>query len=85
MVISGWWVGEDPLWAELKYVFIMYGAQYVMMDGAEPMPMLPVDNWDTFLLVSPLWVGQKKYCSHPVFFIILGALPRYGALGLEQR
>ena len=44
MVISGWWVGEDPLWAELKSVFIKYGAQYVMMDGAEQMPMLPVDN-----------------------------------------
>ena len=44
MVTSGWWVEEDQLWAELKSVFIMYGAQYVMMDGAEMMPMLHVDN-----------------------------------------
>ena len=29
---------------ELKYVIIMYGAQYVMMDGTTMTPLLYVDN-----------------------------------------
>ena len=44
MAVSGWWVADDPLLAQLKCASTMCGVQYVIMDGTEQVPMLPVAN-----------------------------------------